>query len=69
MTDLPAPEVAMSAAERDHLIQHLVKLRDVMASPHPRIAHWANDRLIELADERDRQRAQFRRWSAEMDEQ
>ena len=56
-----APEVAMTSAERDHLIQHLVRLRDGMAGVRPRIAAWANDRLIELVDERNRQAAYLSR--------
>ena len=55
MTDLPAPEVSMTSAERDQLIRHLVRLRDAMAAPHPRIATWANERVCELVDERTRQ--------------
>ena len=61
MNETTAPEVAMTSAERDRLIQHLVRLRDQMAAPHPRIAGWANDRLIELSDERSRQ-ADYLRW-------
>ena len=55
MSDETAPEVSMTSAERDRLIRHLVKLRDSMAAPHPRIAAWANDRVCELVDERTRQ--------------
>ena len=61
MNETTAPEVSMTSAERDQLIRHLVKLRDGMASVHPRIAAWANDRLIELSDERSRQ-ADYLRW-------
>ena len=55
MADLPDPAVAMTSAERDRLIRHLVKLRDAMVGTHPRIAAWANDRVCELVDERTRQ--------------
>ena len=55
MSNETAPEVAMTSAERNRLIQHLVKLRDSMAAPHPRIAEWAADRVGELVDERTRQ--------------
>ena len=55
MNETTAPEVSMTSAERDQLIRHLVKLRDGMASVHPRIAAWANARTCELVDERDRQ--------------
>ena len=50
------PTVTMSSAERQHLLAHLLKMRDMMAAEgHKHVAEWANDRLIELVDERSRQ--------------
>ena len=54
------PVVSIMGAERDQLLKHLLKMRDTMAAEgHRHVAAWANDRLIELIDERDRQAAQF----------
>ena len=50
------PNVSMSAAEREQLLKHLLKMRETMAAEgHRHVAEWANDRLIELVDERSRQ--------------
>lgn len=50
------PNVSMSGAERQQLLKHLLKMRDTMAEHgHKHVAAWANDRLIELVDERSRQ--------------
>ena len=50
------PNVSMSAAERQQLLAHLLRMRDRMtAEGHRHVAAWANDRLIELVDERSRQ--------------
>ena len=56
MSETTAPEVTMSSAERQQLLAHLLKMRDRMAAEgHRHVAAWANDRLIELSDERQRQ--------------
>lgn len=51
-----SPIVAMTSAERESLLAHLLKMRDLMAQQgHRHVAEWANDQLIELVDERARQ--------------
>ena len=57
MSETTAPAVAMTSAERDHLIAHLIRLRDAMSATRPRVAAWAADRVGELVDERNRQHA------------
>jgi high-affinity K+ transport system ATPase subunit B len=50
------PVTRMTSAERDQLTAHLLKMRDrLAATSHRHAAEWANDRMIELVEERERQ--------------
>jgi hypothetical protein len=62
------PEVSMRSAERDRLIAHLVTMRNTMLTEgHRGVAAWANDRVIELVDERNRQAEVLRDVQRQLD--
>jgi hypothetical protein len=54
----------LSPTDRRVLMVSLAELRDKLARSDPRIAAWIKEKIIEIADERDRERRAFDAASA-----